>query len=79
MRDGRKSADALESGDGAYAYAYDDGGNRTARYVDTDSSGTLNLGDASITRYTWDHRTTARPVWWISARVSAQYSIRFVW
>ena len=42
--------------DGTYAYTYDHNGNRTARFVDTDSSGTLNSGDTSITEYTWDHR-----------------------
>ena len=36
--------------------SYDANGNRTARFVDTDSSGTLNAGDTSITQYTWDHR-----------------------
>ena len=42
--------------DGTYTYTYDANGNRTARFVDTDSSGTLNAGDTSITEYTWDHR-----------------------
>ncbi len=42
--------------DGTYTYAYDANGNRTARFVDADSSGTLNSGDTSITEYAWDHR-----------------------
>ncbi len=42
--------------DGTYTYLYDANGNRTARFVDADSSGTLNTGDTSITEYTWDHR-----------------------
>ena len=28
----------------------------SGRFVDTDSSGTLNAGDTDITHYTWDHR-----------------------
>ena len=42
--------------DGTYRYEYDDNGNRTLRYVDTDSSGTLNTGDTDITTYAWDYR-----------------------
>ena len=42
--------------DGTYTYRYDNEGNRTARFVDNDSSGTLNSGDTSITEYEWDHR-----------------------
>ncbi len=42
--------------DDTYTYLYDANGNRTARFVDVDSSGTLNSGDTSITEYTWDHR-----------------------
>ena len=42
--------------DGTYTYQYDNEGNRTARFVDNDSSGTLNSGDTSITEYEWDHR-----------------------
>ena len=42
--------------DGTYRYQYDDNGNRTLRYVDTDSSGTLNTGDTDITTYAWDYR-----------------------
>ena len=42
--------------DGTYRYLYDDEGNRTARYVDEDSSGTLNTGDTDITTYAWDYR-----------------------
>ena len=37
-------------------YAYDDEGNRAQRYVDEDSSGTLNSGDTDITTYGWDYR-----------------------
>jgi hypothetical protein len=35
--------------DGTYTYTYDHSGNRTVRYIDVDSSGTLNSGDTSIT------------------------------
>jgi RHS repeat-associated protein len=42
--------------DGTYAYTYDEEGNRLARFVDNDSSGTLNTGDTNITEYEWDHR-----------------------
>jgi len=42
--------------DGTYRYQYDEEGNRTLRFVDTDSSGTLTAGDTDITEYTWDHR-----------------------
>jgi hypothetical protein len=42
--------------DGTYNYTYDEEGNRTARFVDEDSSGTLNTGDTDITEYEWDHR-----------------------
>jgi RHS repeat-associated protein len=42
--------------DGTYRYEYDAEGNRTARYVDEDSSDTLNSGDTDITEYTWDYR-----------------------
>ena len=42
--------------DGAYRYDYDAEGNRTLRYVDADTSGTLNSGDTLITEYEWDYR-----------------------
>ena len=42
--------------DGYYRYDYDDNGNLIARYVDADSSQSLNTGDTDITEYTWDHR-----------------------
>lgn len=42
--------------DGTYAYSYDADGNRTARFVDSDSDGVLSTGDTSITEYVWDHR-----------------------
>ena len=42
--------------DGTYRYVYDDEGNRTMRYVDEDSSGTLNTGDTDISTYGWDYR-----------------------
>jgi RHS repeat-associated protein len=42
--------------DGTYTYTHDAEGNRTARFVDNDSSGTLNTGDTDITEYTWDYR-----------------------
>jgi RHS repeat-associated protein len=41
--------------DGTYTYHYDAEGNRTARFIDADSSGTLNIGDTDITEYEWDH------------------------
>jgi hypothetical protein len=37
-------------------YVYDADGNRVERYVDVDSSGTLNTGDTDITEYAWDVR-----------------------
>ncbi len=42
--------------DGTYRYEYDAEGNRTARYVDADSSGSFNSGDTSVTEYEWDYR-----------------------
>jgi RHS repeat-associated protein len=42
--------------DGTYTYHYDAEGNRTARFIDADSSGTLNTGDTGITEYEWDTR-----------------------
>ncbi|NLF08266.1 MAG: RHS repeat-associated core domain-containing protein [Pirellulaceae bacterium] len=42
--------------DGTYSYIYDDEGNLQYRYVDDDSSETLNTGDTDITEYAWDHR-----------------------
>ena len=42
--------------DGTHVYHYDHNGNRTVRFVDGDSSATLNGGDTSITEYGWDHR-----------------------
>jgi hypothetical protein len=42
--------------DGTYTYTYDAEGNRTARFIDEDESGTLNSGDTDITEYTWDYR-----------------------
>ena len=42
--------------DGTYVYEYDDNGNRTLRYIDVDTSGTLNTGDTDITEYDWDYR-----------------------
>lgn len=42
--------------DGVFTYLYDAEGNRTARFVDEDESGTLNSGDTEITQYEWDHR-----------------------
>ncbi|MBX3414202.1 MAG: RHS repeat protein [Pirellulales bacterium] len=42
--------------DGVYRYGYDAEGNRTSRYVDADSSGTLNAGDTDVTLYDYDHR-----------------------
>jgi RHS repeat-associated protein len=42
--------------DGSYRYSYDAEGNRTAKFVDTDTDGVLDSGDNDITTYTWDHR-----------------------
>jgi len=42
--------------DGTYTYAYDEDGNRTARYIDVDEDGVLDAGDTDITQYTWDSR-----------------------
>ena len=46
----------LTTADGTYAYQYDGEGNRTAKFVDVDSSGTLSSGDTDVTQYEWDHR-----------------------
>ena len=48
--------------DGTYRYLYDAEGNRIARFVDADESGTLNAGDSDISIYTWDHRNRLRAV-----------------
>ena len=42
--------------DGTYRYAYDDEGNRILKFIDADSSGTLNTGDTDISEYEWDYR-----------------------
>jgi len=42
--------------DGTYYYAYDDEGNRTARFIDVNEDGVLDSGDTNITEYTWDAR-----------------------
>ena len=42
--------------DGYFRYEYDAEGNLIYRYVDADSSDTLNANDTDITQYTWDHR-----------------------
>jgi len=42
--------------DGTYTYEYDAEGNLILRYIDDDSSETLNTGDTDITEYTWDNR-----------------------
>ncbi len=42
--------------DGHFRYEYDAEGNLIYRYVDADSSETLNANDTDITAYTWDHR-----------------------
>jgi RHS repeat-associated protein len=42
--------------DGTYYYLYDAEGNRIARFVDNDSSGTITTGDTEITEYEWDNR-----------------------
>ena len=52
--------------DGTYSYEYDAEGNRTVRYVDSDSSSGCNAGDSDVTEYEWDYRNrltkvTTRP------------------
>ena len=42
--------------DGTYTYQYDEEGNRTAKFIDADESGTISTGDTEITEYAWDHR-----------------------
>ena len=42
--------------DGTYTYQYDLEGNRTAKFIDADESGTISTGDTEITEYAWDHR-----------------------
>jgi len=42
--------------DGYFRYEYDSEGNLIYRYVDEDSSETLNAGDTEVTEYVWDHR-----------------------
>ena len=50
----------LTTSDGTYTYLYDAEGNRTARFVDGQSSGAghgeLSSGDTDITEYAWDYR-----------------------
>ncbi len=41
--------------DGIYSYLYDSEGNLVAKYIDEDTSGTLNTGDTDVTAYTWDY------------------------
>ncbi len=42
--------------DGTYTYAYDGEGNRTAKFIDVNHDGVLDVGDTDITEYTWDNR-----------------------
>jgi len=42
--------------DGTYRYEYDAEGNRVARFIDSDKSGTLTEGDTDLMAYTWDNR-----------------------
>jgi len=42
--------------DGTYSYIYDDEGNLQYKYIDEDSSGTLNTDDSDVTQYGWDSR-----------------------
>jgi RHS repeat-associated protein len=42
--------------DGTYAYAYDNEGNRIARFVDVNADGQLDAGDTRVTEYAWDNR-----------------------
>jgi len=42
--------------DRTITYTYDANGNRTARFVDEDSSGDVSTGDTDVTEYEWDHR-----------------------
>ncbi len=41
--------------DGIYSYLYDSEGNLVAKYIDEDTSGTLDTGDTDVTAYTWDY------------------------
>ncbi len=42
--------------DGVYSYSYDPEGNRTARFIDSNANGLLDVGDTAATTYAWDHR-----------------------
>ncbi len=42
--------------DGTYTYAYDAEGNRTAKFIDANHDGVLDVGDTDVTEYTWDNR-----------------------
>ena len=42
--------------DGTYRYTYDAEGNRTSKFIDTDTDGVLDAGDTNVTTYTWDYR-----------------------
>jgi len=42
--------------DGTYRYTYDAEGNRIARFIDADQSGTITTGDTQITEFSWDYR-----------------------
>ena len=40
--------------DGTYTYTYDADGNCTARFIDANGTGVLQVGDTDVTQYTWD-------------------------
>ena len=42
--------------DGTYTYAYDGEGNRTAKFIDANHDGVLDVGDTDVTEYMWDNR-----------------------
>ncbi len=42
--------------DGTHWYLYDAEGNRIARFIDNNHSGSLTTGDAEVTEYAWDNR-----------------------
>ena len=46
-------ANQLQS-DGTFAYLYDDEGNRTAKFIDTNEDELWSAGEVG-TEYTWDH------------------------
>ncbi|MEI6657129.1 MAG: RHS repeat-associated core domain-containing protein [Planctomycetota bacterium] len=62
--------------DGAYRYAYDAEGNRTAKFLDLDLSQTLSPGDTDVTAYAYDQRNRPVAVSHVSAWTTAQEDAR---